>query len=61
MKEQLGDLNKDELIAIIQDYQEMVSEIEHELNVSRDDKLKPIIREILAKYLWHMRRGSLGR
>lgn len=51
MKEQLGDLSKEDLISIIQDYQEMVSEIEHELNVSRDEKLKPLIREILAKYL----------
>jgi hypothetical protein len=55
MHKQLTELTKKELISIIQDYQEMVSDIEEELNGSMDErayaKLKPKIRNILDKYL----------
>ena len=57
MTKQLGELTKEELISIVQDYQEMVSEIEEELNTNRDasergfERLRFKVREILDKYL----------
>lgn len=53
MEKQLHELSKKELISIIQDYQEIVSEIEHKLNTSVNDNefLHLDIRAILDKYL----------
>ena len=55
MQKSLHDLSRQDLISIIQDYQEMVSDIEEELNSSLDErayaKLKPKIRKVLDKYL----------
>jgi hypothetical protein len=57
MTKQLGELTKEELISIIQNYQEMVSEIEEELNTNLDasekgfEKMRRKIRAILDKYL----------
>lgn len=57
MDKQLHELTKEELISVVQDYQEMVSEIEEELNINRDasekgfEKLRLTIRDILDKYL----------
>ena len=57
MDKQLDEHTKEELISIIQDYQEMVSEIEHELNTNLDasekghTRLRLKIREIMDKWL----------
>jgi hypothetical protein len=57
MDKQLHELTKPKLISIIQDYQEMVSEIEEELNTNLDasekgfEKLRLTIRSILDKHL----------
>jgi len=51
MQKQLTELTNEELISIVQDYQEMVSEIEEELNASPWNALKGKIRDILSKYL----------
>jgi len=56
MDQQLNEHTKEELISIVQDYQEMVSEIEHELNSNNNSEsglhqTKFNIRAILDKYL----------
>lgn len=52
MDKQLHDLTKEELISIVQDYQEMVSEIEHEVNCESGlSQTKLNIRSILDKHL----------
>lgn len=54
MNKQLTELTKPELVSIIQDYQEMVSDIEEELNRLNQEayvKIKFKIRNILDKYL----------
>lgn len=50
MKRQLHELTKEELIEVVQDYQEMVSDIEEYLNSfwKTPEELKPL-REILHK------------
>ena len=57
MEKQLGELTKEELISTIQDYQEMVSDIEEELNNNNCSEsglhqFRFKIRAILDKYLW---------
>jgi len=52
MQKQLQELTKEELIVIIQDYQEMVSEIEEKLNNTESVLVRFDIRAILDKYLW---------
>ena len=51
MQKQLQELTKEELIVIIQDYQEMVSEIEEKLNNTESVLVRFDIRAILDKYL----------
>lgn len=56
MDKQLHELTKEELISVVQDYQEMVSEIEEVLNSHNESEhglhlCKYKIRDILAKYL----------
>jgi hypothetical protein len=47
----LHDLSRQELISTIQDYQEMVSEIEEHINENLEDEKLLQVRDILAKYL----------
>jgi hypothetical protein len=47
----LYDLSRQELISTIQDYQEMVSEIEEHINENLKDEQLLKVRDIMAKYL----------
>jgi hypothetical protein len=51
MDKQLTELTKEELISTIQDYQEMVSEIEEHINENLEDEKLLKVRDILDKYL----------
>lgn len=47
---ELHEYTKKELISIIQDYQEMVSEIEEIINDNLDNAELLIVRDIMMKY-----------
>lgn len=47
---ELHEYTKEELISIIQDYQEMVSEIEELINDNLDNAKLLIVRDIMMKY-----------
>lgn len=51
MQNSLHDLSRQELISTIQDYQEMVSDIEEHINENLEDEKLLQVRDILAKYL----------
>lgn len=46
----LKDHTKEELISIVQDYQEMISEIEEVINDNLDNAALLLVRKILMKY-----------
>jgi hypothetical protein len=47
---ELHEYTKEELISIVQDYQEMVSEIEEIINDNLDNAELLIVRDIMMKY-----------
>jgi hypothetical protein len=50
MSKQLHELTNEELISIVQDYQEMVSEIEELINDNLDNAKLLDVRDIMMKY-----------
>lgn len=50
MSKQLHEYTKEELISIVQDYQEMISEIEEVINDNLDNAELLYVREILMRH-----------
>ncbi len=59
MSKDLHDMSKEELISVVQDYQEMVSDIEEIINEVRNKPQHLLeIRDVIDKYLMGENRGQ---